>query len=429
MALTASTSTVREEWTFLDKSTSNYTHAVHPYPARMHPEIAKKVIQKYGTDDGLVFDPFMGSGGVLLEGVLAGHSAVGIDVNPFAVLLSKVKTTPIRDNLHRILSDIIKDVVADLRTKKRYPNLLPDMDINLWYSRDVSDCLVTLKHHIFKLSDTDIRDFFKICLSLTIRKASYQRNGSWKIHRMKGIDEFNPDTLNIFTKVTNAAITMMNSFVRAKPKGIAYPILGDTRDLPYGFSRIKSVLENYKLNLVVTSPPYGDHGTTVAYGQFVKHPSLWLNMPPDDVLAVDKVGLGGRHKESTDNLGSDTLHTTLDTVRDNDILLTKNGKPRRVKDVYAFFHDVDVCMGRIASVLVENKSHCCFVVGNRTVRRVSIPTDVIIVELGKKWGFRLERVIKRRIPNKVMPLRNAPENIANNSGTTIAEESVIILKY
>lgn len=85
----------QDEWTFLDVSTKKYTHAIHLYPARLHPEIARKVIAKYAKNkSNTILDPFMGSGGVLLEAVLHGNDAVGIDVNPFAVLLSKVKTAP-----------------------------------------------------------------------------------------------------------------------------------------------------------------------------------------------------------------------------------------------------------------------------------------------------------------------------------------------
>ena len=65
MAQTQVTDRSNLEWTFLDRSTSDYTHAIHLYPARMHPEIAKRIIRKYSTDDTIVFDPFMGSGGVL----------------------------------------------------------------------------------------------------------------------------------------------------------------------------------------------------------------------------------------------------------------------------------------------------------------------------------------------------------------------------
>ena len=32
----------KEDWTFLDISTHDYTHGFHLYPARMHPEIAKR---------------------------------------------------------------------------------------------------------------------------------------------------------------------------------------------------------------------------------------------------------------------------------------------------------------------------------------------------------------------------------------------------
>lgn len=52
------------EWTFLDVSTRKYTHAMHLYPARMHPEIARRVIAKYARRKAdVVFDPFMGGGG------------------------------------------------------------------------------------------------------------------------------------------------------------------------------------------------------------------------------------------------------------------------------------------------------------------------------------------------------------------------------
>ena len=429
MAQVTTAPIARDEWTFLDKSTRDYTHAIHLYPARMHPEIAKRVIQKYATDDTIVFDPFMGSGGVLLEGILAGHDAVGVDVNPFAVLLSKVKTTPIYSDLKPALTAILELSQMDRMFKEGYKYLLPDMDVDSWYSKSVAGKLATLKRYIFMGDDQDVVDFFKVCLSLTVRKSSYQRNGSWKIHRMRDRADFNPDPIALFEKISNDAISMMEDLVRAAPKGPAYPLLGDTRDLHSSFREIRRVLDGGKLNLVVTSPPYGDHHTTVAYGQFTRHPSLWLDMPPDEVSAADKVGLGGRLKKEMGDLDSDTLDATLKKVSKNDKRLTKNRKPCRTEEVYAFFHDLDSCMGQIAGVLEEGESRCCFVVANRTVRRVRIPTDAITVELGRKWGFSLDHIIRRNIPNKVMPLRNAPENITNNTGSTMTEEAVIIMKY
>ncbi|MFN3655532.1 MAG: DNA methyltransferase [Candidatus Nitrosotenuis sp.] len=71
----------KEDWTFLDISTHDYTHGFHLYPARMHPEIAKRLIAKYASDrKKVVFDPFMGSGGVLVEALLHGNNSVGLRI-------------------------------------------------------------------------------------------------------------------------------------------------------------------------------------------------------------------------------------------------------------------------------------------------------------------------------------------------------------
>ena len=80
-------------------------------------------------------------------------------------------------------------------------------------------------------------------------------------------------------------------------------------------------------------------------------------------------------------------------------------------------------------MLKPNQSHCCFVVANRTVRREKIPTDVICVELAKKYGFKHIDTIYRSIPNKAMAERNAPENIVDYTGHTMTKESIIIWEY
>ena len=74
-------STETMDWTFAKVSTKEHTHGFHTYPARMHPEIAKQLIEKYASDPKkVVFDPFMGSGGVLVEAILHGNNAIGIDI-------------------------------------------------------------------------------------------------------------------------------------------------------------------------------------------------------------------------------------------------------------------------------------------------------------------------------------------------------------
>jgi len=67
-----------------------HVHGFHAYPARLHPTTAARLIDLAGAPH--VLDPFCGSGTVLVESMIAGLAATGIDLNPLAVRLSECKT-------------------------------------------------------------------------------------------------------------------------------------------------------------------------------------------------------------------------------------------------------------------------------------------------------------------------------------------------
>jgi len=79
----------------------------------MHPEIARRVISKYCSAGDVVFDPFMGSGGVLLESILHGNNAVGFDINPLAVLISRVKTRVIKNSKISLIAGSLEAILKD----------------------------------------------------------------------------------------------------------------------------------------------------------------------------------------------------------------------------------------------------------------------------------------------------------------------------
>ena len=70
------------------KSLYEFTHGFHSYPGRMHPDLPKTLLEQFPT--GIkVFDPFMGGGTVLLEGMLLKHKVMGNDLSPIANLVVK----------------------------------------------------------------------------------------------------------------------------------------------------------------------------------------------------------------------------------------------------------------------------------------------------------------------------------------------------
>ena len=80
-----------EDWEFANANTTYLTHGIHPYPARMIPQIASRLILRYSRQNDLIVDPFSGSGTVNLESMLNKRFSYGFDINPLAHLIQKVK--------------------------------------------------------------------------------------------------------------------------------------------------------------------------------------------------------------------------------------------------------------------------------------------------------------------------------------------------
>src|SRR2546426_6551824 len=97
---------------------------VHPFPARMAPGIALDVLSD-AEKPIRVLDPMMGSGTVLAVARAKGHHAIGVDIDPLAVLISRVWTTAmdpdeIRDGAADVLARA-RAVFASLPTRDAYP--------------------------------------------------------------------------------------------------------------------------------------------------------------------------------------------------------------------------------------------------------------------------------------------------------------------
>lgn len=421
----------KEYWSFRNSSTKKFTHGLHKYPARMHPEIAKKIIQDYAQDSKtLVIEPYLGSGGVLIEALLNGNNSIGFDINPLALLISKVKTTivnstKIREQYKRILAKSI----IDYKYGYYYPDLIPkDFDVEFWYKQHVIKKLSILKNHIF-FSDLDTKtlNFLKICFSQTARNSSNQRRSEYKNYRIDSNDllMFRPNVFDIFSEICEKNCSLMDQFKYEMKGNTAKTIIkyGNATDLSSNYYKLKHSFDDSHGQLVMTSPPYGDHKTTVAYGQFSDHIGQWIDLPLKKLREVDKVSLGGNRIsfEEFDTLDSMTLNSQIKVITKQDF--------KRALDVYSFYFDLDHSLHELSKILTPGKSHLCFVVANRTVKNEIIKTDKILIELSKKYGFKCVAIHPRYIPIKVLPPRNSPDNTSDKIGKTMTEERIVIMKY
>ena len=85
---------------------------IHPFPARMAPDLVLERLGRLGGKSR-VLDPMAGSGVVLRHAIELGHEAVGFDLDPLAVLMARVWTTPISgQNLDRWAGRIVGEAHA-----------------------------------------------------------------------------------------------------------------------------------------------------------------------------------------------------------------------------------------------------------------------------------------------------------------------------
>lgn len=409
-------------WDFKTAFTKYSNHGFHTYPAMMIPQITKRLIEMYGKNAKVLLDPFMGSGTALLEATLHDNfkKAYGIDINPLALLISKVKTTPIEPKL---LAEEYKNLMARCLEDKKDVNFKQKTiekpfftNIDFWFKPKVTTDLTIIKNSIEKIKNKDVKNFFLAAFSETVRNASNTRNNEYKLYRMNEstLKKHNPDTINLFREKAKENISSMKEYYENYNKNCKVNILSED-------TRHKTSIQDKEVDLIVTSPPYGDSRTTVAYGQFSRLSLQWLGLNSKDVLNIDRVSLGGiPTKDLKNELKSSTLQETLQKIADND--------PIRARDVLSFYEDFDKCVQELHRV-TKPGAFLCFVVGNRTVKGVQIPTDEIILELFQSRNhYKHHNTFIRNIPHKRMPKLNSPTNISGNHAMTMNEEWIVILE-
>lgn len=420
---------------FLGENTKYYTHGFHSYPAMMIPQIAKEFIEltiKYLPSVKNIYDPFMGSGTTLVEGITHNLHVFGNDVNPLSLLMSKVKTNPIDpmylENEVRNLKDNINDLFFFYREGSYRIENIPNFDrINFWFKDYVIELLQLVKNCILNVKDEDLRNFYFATFSETVRYVSNTRNSEFKLYRIspEKLDDWNPDVIATFF-----------NFLDRNMQGNAslFSKLEETNNLnPSVVVKQESSMENIEMHtntmdMLVTSPPYGDSKTTVAYGQFSRLSLQWLDLEINEstkLNQLDNIMLGGKVDKSIDvekileNLQSKTLDKIYHKIRLVD--------EKRAREVLQFYIDLDRTIAKITEMM-KRGSYQYWVVANRTVKKVNIPTDLIIAELFAKYNVAHLHSFYRNIPNKRMPSRNSPTNKIGDHSVTMTVEIILMLR-
>lgn len=354
------------DWEFINSNTSYATHNFHRYSSKFIPQIAANLIKIFSKRDDTVLDVFAGSGTTLVESKILGRNSIGIDLNPLACLISRVKSRNINDKLSREVKEIFFKKVATqiyiARNGQGRIHVPSFQSVELWFQSQVLRELSVITNEIKSIDNLCIKEFAICALSAIIRSVSNAKSGFGNLM----IDKEKRKITNTFELFERQLLKMVdgmhefNSLMNHKVKSKVYH--GDARDINF--------IKDDCIDLIVTHPPYI---ASVPYAEYQKLSMNWLGASFPELF-------NGRYGE---NIQPRNL--------DRNIVGGRRGR----KDVVErFLRDMDKVFGEMHRALKRNK-FCCVVIGNPVVIGKEIELNRILVDIAKGRGFYFEEEIIR----------------------------------
>jgi tRNA G10 N-methylase Trm11 len=279
---------------FESGNTTRYTHYLFRYPAKFHPPVARGLLESFTEPGARVLDPFCGSGTLLVEAALAGRDAVGHDIDPLAIFISRVKTKPLRkEALTRTLDRILTANDRHERSAAEYEKrMFTDLSDSL-YTRETQrlgiPAIPNLEHWFRRYAIVDLarirrvvrsvkapashKMFFELCFASIIRASSNADpvpvSGLEVTSHMRALDEegrlINPFAL--FERAAVRAVQDMEDFAGDVERG------SRVRVSQQDATQLRR--PSAQFDAVITSPPY--HGA-VDYYRRHQLEMFWLRL-------------------------------------------------------------------------------------------------------------------------------------------------------
>jgi len=409
------------------QSTRYSLHSLHEYKGRFNPQIVRAIGNLLRLEqDAFVLDPFCGSGTVLLEAAHIGWNAVGLDLNPLAVMIANAKVDLCHLGLEKFrqyskpVLDKVKTLVelvgnceepfdAKLRshlTKASASHQLPGHEyLERWFPTDVLIQFQVLLHLIEQVQDTAIKSALKVCLSNAVREVSFQEPADLRIRRRKEPRENYPALLLFWQEADSLLESLKNT------EGLRHLILPSTHQVAFHRdSRSKQALadankgfspKNGPFDAAITSPPYAN---ALPYIDTQRLSLVLLGLvEAKEIATTDRALIGSREitngerqslelalESNEAGLPSsirDFLMDLLNRIRQADVGFRRRNRPALL---YKYFANMKKVFHAVQSCLLPGAPFALVVGTNRTRldgTQIIIPTPEFLTDIALSEGF------------------------------------------
>ncbi len=385
----------------------------------MAPELALTELRRLRTP-GVVLDPMVGSGTVVRQASQLGHRAQGFDLDPLAVLMSKVWTTPV-DQSH--LRSFCRRAMNDIKgtSTVRLPWIDDDVEMcrftEYWFAEPQRNDLRRIAFVLAGLHESKRRgqcraaiNFLQLALSRIIITKNQGASLGRDISHSRPHKVAERSIFDVIAAFERSIGQMQQLLAKFPPVGNVNVDIGDARSL--------TSIENTSIDAVLTSPPYLN---AIDYMRGHKLSLVWLGYRLADLRQLRSSSIGA--ERSTKNRGAAQLFGEIQTsMCDVDKLPARHAGMTMLyaEDVYRF-------VSEIARVL-RPAGKAILVVGNSCLKGTFIQNSNGVEHAASAVGLKLVRKIERDLPTKhrYLPM---PRSSEAPLGKRMRTETVLTFKH
>jgi SAM-dependent methyltransferase len=383
----------------------------------MAPGIALEAIGQ-GQGPLRILDPMSGSGTVLAVAREKGHRAFGVDLDPLAVLLSKVWTRTVEPERVAAAAQVAlskaKAAFPSLTCGQAYP---ADSDeetrafLRYWFDDYSRRQLAALAQAILKEDDGAIRDVLWCGFSRLIITKSSGASLAMDLSHSRPHKAFERAPVKPFNKFLVAVQTVIDNCPQSK-KGSVGPASvvkqGDARQLK---------IESSSIDLVLTSPPYLN---AIDYMRCSKFSLVWMGYSLEDVRKIRSTSVGAE-KSTEAAKAADWVKSIISAL---DLKPALSNRDNSLLSQYVW--DMSRALSEVSRVLKPG-GRAVYVVGDSTVRGTFVSNSAVVEAVGLSKGLSFVSKQTRVIPahRRYMP----PPKVGANDGMDARMRCEVVLEF
>lgn len=368
--------------------------SIHPFPARMAPEIALDAIPAIDSNQLTVLDPMCGSGTVLSAANSRGQKVVGVDIDPLAVLMSSVATSPVEDHAIEVAARWVLDQARVAPGVSPWEDAETERFVDYWFAGEQRRGLIALVSAIELVDEEHVRDVLKVAFSRIIITKTPQASLAADTSHSRPHRVATESDYDVFAGFERSVKSLRRLLLKRSLRGTTTVMRGD--------SRLLDGIENSSVDLIVTSPPYLN---ALDYMRGHKMALIWFGWSIAALRALRGTSIGA--ERAPDIHSSERTMELVEYIKsrvESPQLLPIRTLERFAGDMCGFAH--------AARRVMRAGGHAVLVVGNSTLRGNYIQNDAIAQQALAGAGFRELQRYERDIPanHRYMPINTAHQS-------------------